>query len=305
MILLLVVVALPNPLGCKKPSSRPMQAYVPSDKVEPRLDLAGERREQEKADDAAPAPAELNADAISRKIIYTAELRLTVEDFAQAAQTLEKQVRDHKGYIAQQQVAGTPGSPRSGTWTVRIPEGQFDSFRSAVSKVGELASSTIQSREVTEEFVDLNARLDSKQKARERYEKHLQDKTGKLEDIIKVEEQLERVVEEMERIKGRLRLINDLVALTTVTVVLEERTRYVPEEAAGFGTEIARTFGDSLSSLLEFGQNVTLLFVAIIPWLPFLLLVGIPIWHVWRRAVNSKASKPQTVDSATPAAPSV
>src|SRR5262249_34891209 len=64
----------------------------------------------------------------SRKIIYTANVRLVVEDFAKAEQQLEELVDAHKGHILKSGVQGSPGARRSGDWTVRVPVERFKKF---------------------------------------------------------------------------------------------------------------------------------------------------------------------------------
>lgn len=257
---------------------------------------------------AAPPPAgaeeELPAGgAISRKIIYTADLVLVVEDYPQAEQNLLTLVKSAKGYIARSDVHGSPGESRTGTWTIRVPVEGFGSFKQAAEKLGELLKSSSDSEDVSEEFFDLEARQKNKRVEEERLLKHLDSSTGKLEEILHVEREISRVRGEIERIQGRLQKLGNLTALTTITVTIHERKGYVPETAPTFGAQISRTFGGSTENLVDLGKTLTLIAVALAPWLPILALFGILCWLLLRPFVNLRRTQPQGVP-AQPLSPS-
>jgi hypothetical protein len=222
---------------------------------------------------AGPAPGG-PAVPIARKIIYNANIDIIVEDFARAEQGFRQLMRAQKdGYIADEQITGASGSQRQGKWTVRIPVGDFEAFLQDVGKLGVVQDSRRNSREVTEQFYDLEGRIKIKKAEEERIVKLLADNTGKLEDIISVERELTRVRGEIEQLVGSLRLLENLTALTTVTLTITERKNYVPPQTPTFAAMIARTFSDSVERLVDVGKTVVLIVVAIAPWLPLSALL--------------------------------
>src|SRR5262245_32646945 len=58
---------------------------------------------------------------VERKIIVTANVHLVVGEFAKGVEELQELIKAHKGYVAQAEVTGAPGSSRTGQWKVRIP----------------------------------------------------------------------------------------------------------------------------------------------------------------------------------------
>jgi hypothetical protein len=226
-----------------------------------------------KADQAIPA----------RKVIYTAEVNLSVESFETAQTQLLNLVKQEKGYVAHSEVGGSPGQSRWGRWRVRIPVGQMDAFLAAVAKLGEQDRVKLDSQDVTEEYYDLDARVRNKKLEEERLLKHLKDSTGKLEDILAVERELSRVRDEIERSEGRLRLLANLTDLTTITVMLRERGSYSPGGAPSYGTTLGRTFNNSLQMLVDFGKMLLMLLVGSIPWLVVLAVIGWPLWKLRHR----------------------
>jgi hypothetical protein len=225
------------------------------------------------ADSAQPvAPA--------RKIIYTATIDLNVTDFPKAVLTLESLVKSEKGYLAQSEVQGTPGSPQSGRWQCRVPVDRFEPFRQAVEKLGELQKSLSQADDVSEEYYDLEARIKNKKVEEARLLKHLEESTAKLKDTLEVERELSRVREEIERQEGRIRLLSNLSTMTTVTVTMHALTHFTPPSEPTFQASISRTFSDSVARLVDFGKAVVLAIVAITPWIPLLVLGALLLWLV-------------------------
>jgi hypothetical protein len=237
----------------------------------------------------AQAPAVKEQADLPRKIIYNAAINLIVTDFTKAQEALKQLIAAQKGYVVTSDVSGTPGAPRSGHWQVRVRAAEADAFREAVIKLGELEKTTTDSQDVTEEYYDLDARIRNMKKEEERLLSHLEKSTGKLDDILKVEHELTRVRGEIERHQGRQNLISKLTAMTTVTITFRERSSYVPPEAASFGSTMARTFGTSWETLVDFGKGLLLVVVALVPWLIPLGLIGLPGWVIVRRRLRTQS----------------
>jgi hypothetical protein len=236
---------------------------------------------------------------IDRKIVYTATVEAVVSDFDAAGKKLQEIIKQHQGLLGQSEITGTTGVQRTGRWKVRIPVAQFEPFLQEVAKLGELQRNAIDSKDVTEEFYDLEARLKNKKIEEERLQNHLKNTTAKLQEILEVEKELSRVREEIERLEGRRNLLQNLTSLTTVDITLREIRDYKPPTAPTFGTQISRTFSNSWSALQDFGAGLVLFLVALAPWLPILLVLGIVLYFLSRRVV--RRSRP-VVLPATPIA---
>ena len=196
------------------------------------------------------APATPKADAapahISRKIIYDARIDLLVKSLDATEQAVLELIKDHNGFLAESNIAARTGTQRDATWRVRVPVDHFDSFVSAVSKLGEVRTNHVGSQDVTEEFADLEARIRNKQEEEKRLLKHLADSTGKLEDILAVERELSRVRGEVEQMQGRLRFLANRADLSTVTITATEWKDYIPPAPMTFQAQLSHTFFSSL-----------------------------------------------------------
>jgi hypothetical protein len=216
---------------------------------------------------------------LKRQIIYDSTLRMVVEDFADIPQRVEKLVQEAGGFVAHSNVQGLAGRPRRGTWKIRLPVADYSNFIERARTLGEVQSLTADSQDVSEQYYDLESRIRNKRKEEERLIKLLEESTGKLTDILQVEKELSRVREELERMQGRMRVLQDLVSLATVTLEIHEEKGYVPPENPTFLARIGRTFSRSWETLVVTAQTASVVVVALAPWI---VSLGIPGWgFVW------------------------
>lgn len=232
---------------------------------------------------AVPSASEAaSSQADNRKIIYTASLSIVVENFSGVEQSIAKLVKKYGGFVASANVSLNQGSERSGTWVVRVPVATFEDFLNASGNLGIPERREQNGQDVTEEYVDLEARIRSKKQLEERILELLADNKGEIKDVIEVERELSRVRTEIEQMEGRLRYLADRTDLTTVTLMVREEKEYQPPQAPGLGSQIAATWNNSTTGIWSLGKGIVLIAVAALPWL---ILVGVvvgPLW-AWRR----------------------
>jgi hypothetical protein len=242
------------------------------------------------------------AEQLQRKIIYNLGLDVIVADFSPVPAKIEAAVRQSpQAYISGAAVTGTAGSHRQGDWTIRVPQDQYDGLVETLRGLGEVMREQKTSQEVTEEFYDLQSRLNNKQETEKRLLKLQQDRTGDLKDIVAVEEQIDRVREEIERMQGRLARLENLSSLVTITLRVVEMRDYRPEQTIAFGERASSTFQSSFAGLALFGQNLALFAVALAPWLPLLVLLALAIRALVRRYRRSHAPAVRQSPPAVPA----
>lgn len=223
------------------------------------------------------------AKPMQRKIIYTGFVDLIVDNFDESERQLRQLVEEHRGYLSDSDIYNRPGSPRSGTWTVRVPTKNFAAFMQALNGFGEVRKRTTNSKDITDVYRDLSAHL----KADEAEEKSLLallEKTqGKVEDILKVREQVRTVRGHIEANKSQLQRWDKDVELSTVTVQLLDRRDYKPPLMPDFGSTVGGTFRGSIEALVAVGKGLVLAVVALAPWFVVLGLLAAPVILVRRR----------------------
>jgi hypothetical protein len=228
---------------------------------------------------AKAAPAEAGGDAVAtataapgleRKIIYNADLELGVEKFSDLAPKVGALAQQFGGFVASSDASGMPGQPRNGLWRIRVPAARFQPLLDAIRALGEIRRISTNSDDVSEEFYDVEARMRNKRQEETRLLKLLEDRTGKLDDVLAVEREIARVRGEVEQLEGRLRMLTDLTSLSTVTLRVEEIAAYQPEQAATFGARLGRSFKGSLGSLVATAEALAVFIAASVPWLAVL-----------------------------------
>lgn len=214
----------------------------------------------------------------NRKLIWTANLEFQVKNVNQSTEEINALSAKYEGFVSDMNLANN-SNRISNTITVRVPNSKFQAFVSAIK--GEsifMDQADISSQDVTEEFVDIHARLKAKREVRDRYIEVLKTKTGSVKDIIEAEEAIRVITEEIEAKEGRLRFLTDRVDLSTVRITMYEKVKFKdsPERfEKGYGDEVGESFGTGWAAV----KTILLGFITIWP----LLFIGFIAFGIWKR----------------------
>ena len=225
---------------------------------------------------------------VKRRIIYTATVRLIVKEFEPVESAVRQLVEKHNGFLASSDVDAQRGEHRNGNWVIRVPSANYSKFLGELSSLGSVTTRSENAQDVTEEFVDLEARISNKKKLEERIVELLEKRDDKIKDVIEVEKELGRVREEIERMQGRMRYLRDRTSLATVKLHVVQQRDYEPPAALSFGDQIGAAWSDSIGGLVAFGKGLLIFCVAIAPWAIVALVVLIPIYLFLRRKFKTE-----------------
>ena len=130
-------------------------------------------------------------------------------------------------------------------WKLRVPVEQFESLVQKVVALGELEQNKRTSQDVTEQFYDIEARIKNKKAEEKSLTKILDERTGKLEDVLKIETELSRVRGEIEQLEGKIRVLENLSSLATLVLSVREREKFEPPPpaVADFPTQVGADLG--------------------------------------------------------------
>ncbi len=126
------------------------------------------------------------------------------------------------GYVANTTMQTGRGQLRSASLEVKIPATRFEEALSGLTPIGKLESVNVNAADVGEEFTDVTARMANARRLESRLIDLLAARTGKLKDVLDVEQALARVREEIERYEGRLRYLRAHADLSTLTINVHE-----------------------------------------------------------------------------------
>ncbi len=172
-------------------------------------------------DSAASTP--MKADAVATNmVIRTAIASVKVDSLEPAIAALHQLATQLGGYIANTGIQAGQGELRRATIEVKVPSARFDEALSGLQPIGTLENSKVQADDVGEEYVDVTARMENARRLERRLIDLLATRTGKLADVLEVEQSLARVREEIERYEGRLRYLQAHTAMSTLSVYVHE-----------------------------------------------------------------------------------
>jgi hypothetical protein len=248
----------------------------------------GEDKSSSVADEGAGA-AFLQAEANDqRMIVRTADLSLVVSDAETAAAEIKSVATGLGGYVVSTQLWRDEEQLR-GTITVRVPaeslDDALDTFKRLAIRVEREGAS---SRDVTEEYTDLEAQLRNLEATEDELRELLhtvREKTEQAEDILAVHRELTGIRAQIEQLKGRMQYLDRTAAMSAVSIELIPDVLARPIASGGWrpsetASAAVRALVDTLR-LLAGAAIWVALYV-----LPIVALAAIPlgvIWLLWRR----------------------
>ena len=225
-------------------------------------DLSGDEWEAvnySEAIDAAPmyksagAGRMMNEVSEEQKIIRSANVRYEVNDMDVSLETIDKLLEKYKGVVQNQRQYSQ--YDRLNTYlTVRVPAKEFESFVNELlgdEGIRRLDEKNLSAKDVTEQFIDIEARLSTKKEAMARYKVLLQ-KAQTVSDMITVEEKIRRLQEEIESQEARLKYLSGQVEMSEVHIDIYEiiKTTYVPEKSTGIFPTIIKALHSGLKGII-------------------------------------------------------
>ncbi len=237
-----------------------------------------------------------------RKIRQTADMKLIVEDFSKAVKELKAAIAAHKAEEATSEINTSANTVRAGKWIVRVPVAQFDEFRDAVAKIGDVEKHTVDSEDMTDKYYDLQAHIENRKVSREAM-RRLLDKVGDRDvaQHMQVSDKLDAITDEINRKEGQLKLWENLTDRTTCTVHMREKQLYTPaakvedKEIPTFGMRVSKTWDGSLDLFVGFWQWVAIVAIALAPWLPIPIVFIFCAWLALRLLVRRATKSPPVV----------
>ncbi|MDH5795140.1 MAG: DUF4349 domain-containing protein, partial [Candidatus Bathyarchaeota archaeon] len=212
-------------------------------------------------------------DLVGRMMVYTARLRLEVSDVDSAVDSIYTIARDLQGDVSGISTSKESGR-RIGTVIVRVPQEDFYTAIEAIENLGKVESKDVKGEDVTEEYVDLTARLSNLQKQEQRLTEILAMATT-VEDVLKVESELNKVRLQIEQTTGKIQYLENRVELATITVLLGESPPLIAIPEINWGRPIEA----GLWGLFTVFQGLIAISIVATP----LIAIGTPIYYFYRR----------------------
>jgi len=273
IIALLLITLLVVPIACAR---APEEAPAPLPAPAPAVPSGGE--------DIYKEAGGVQSITEERLIVRTGNMSLVVTNVAEARDEIARLASSFDGYVVSSQIWGEEQEMR-GSISIRVPD---ESFESVLSELRGLAvrveSESTESRDVTEEYVDLEARLKNAEATESQY-LTLLEKTEEVNDILKIYEKLSQVRRDIEQIKGRMQYLERTSSMSLISVYLEPVASSKPLIGAWNVTEALKS---AVRGIVIFGQWLATALI----W----LAIFSPLWGtvtgviLWRRRRRKKAA---------------
>lgn len=178
----------------------------------------------------AEAAASLASFSPKRHVIRTASLTLSVENIDERVNALSSLAEGYGGYVQ----SNNRYTEKRANLHVKIPSAKLDMFITEVLNLGKVTSNSTSSRDVTDQVIDIDARMKNLIVLRSRY-RELLAKANTVKEIISIEKELSKIQTEIDTIEGRRKSLLDQVAMSSVNVTFEQKTIYGPLGYIGKG----------------------------------------------------------------------
>jgi hypothetical protein len=219
-----------------------------------------------------------------RMIVRSGDIALVVGDVTQAVQAITQLAAGYDGYVVSSSVSGEEEGMR-GWISLRIPDDKFDQ---ALAEIRGLAVRVEQentsSQDVTEEYIDLQARLTNAEATEQEF-LTLLDKAQDMEDILKIYNSLSQIRQEIEQIKGQMQYLERTSSMSLISVNLRPEFNEKPPVPPGWSA--LEIFRSAARGLVITGQVLGTIAIWLLIFIPIWgTILGIILWRIHKRRVR-------------------
>lgn len=208
----------------------------------------------------APTTEQKTNETVERKLIKEGHVEFETNNVSSTRKNIFEAVEKYNGYVSSDQEFKSPGR-KSNTVVIRIPADNFDNLlKDATQGVEKFESKEINVKDVTEEFLDIQARLKTKKELENRF-LDLLKQAKNVTEILEIEKHIGQLRSEIESVEGRLKYLQDRVSFSTLTMTFYES---IPN-----GTEFGQKFKNGFRNGWD---NLIWFFVVLTNIWPFILI---------------------------------
>lgn len=210
-------------------------------------------------------------------IVRTGSASIRVDSLATGLAQVRALATRVGGYIGNTQVAAQGGAAPQATLELRVPSARFDEAVAGIESIGFTEGVQVSAEDVGEQYVDLEARLANSRRLELRLIELLASRTGKLSDVLQVEEKLGQIRGEIEGIEGRMRWLRSRASVSTIAVTVHEP--YPLVSPSGTPAELAAAFRRAWQNFIAFIAGLIGASGVIVP----VAAMAAGAWVAWRR----------------------
>jgi anti-sigma factor RsiW len=228
-------------------------------------------------------------------IARTVSLSVVVKRFDAARASLDAILARHNGYAAGLNVATPESAARTLQASLRIPAAKLAGALSELKALGRVEAETQNGEEVTQQHADLVARLKNSRETEQRLQAILLQRTGKISDVLAVEQEIARVRGEIEQMEAEQQTLEHRVSFATIDLRLtEEYKAQLSSPTPSVGTQLRNATVNGFRNAFEGVLSLVLFFAesgpTLLLWLAVLFLPARLLWRRYQRVYATTAS---------------
>ena len=223
-------------------------------------------------------------------IARTAQLQIIVKKFEDARSAVQSITTRHQGYAASVNATDTENTPRTLTAALRIPSQELPAALTELKLLGHVSNESQAGEEVTAEHADLVARLKNSRETETRLQDILRNRTGKVADVLEVEQEIARVRGEIEQMESERKSLEHRVDFATINLTItEEYKAKVSQTTPGAVTQFHNAAIAGYENVTASALGLALWFTEYVPpilfWVVLLAAPAAFLWRLRRRAL--------------------
>ena len=185
-----------------------------------------------------------------RKLIRDVAATLEVSSVEKAIEKLRRDAESTGGYVGAESRSRDTRGINTGAITLRLPAAKLDGFVAGLSSVGKVEQTNATANDITEEYFDLELRLNTQRQLQARLLELLNRPGNKLSDLLETERELARVRGEIEQMEGRQRFWDNRVSLASLAVSVHEPMPAVATAEGGAWAALKHSFSDAANNFV-------------------------------------------------------
>ena len=215
------------------------------------------------------------------KIIKSATARYKVDNVKVATRNIKRIAGRYKAYISDLRYTNDLYK-KENRFTIKIPQQYFDSMMDSIGYIVDFVEyENITTKDVTEEYIDIQTRLNTKLEVKSRYEAIMRKNAKTIDEILATEEKLRVIQEEIESSQGRLKYLSNKVSYSTIQIDLYETVAYTEEPES-----YSKTFLSKSKEGLSFGWIAIEGFVVGLLYVWPLIIIGVVVFFLIRKRLR-------------------
>lgn len=212
------------------------------------------------------------SEGFERKLIYNGDISLEVTDLSNLQAGIDSWCKGLGGYISNSNCG-----QKNASFTVRIPASKFDEAMEEAGSFGTVKNKGVSTNDVSDEYYDLQSRLETRKLLREKLQSYLRQASN-MQDMIKIERELNSVQSEIESMEGRMKRLDSQIDYATISIYATLPFSSTP--GGGFELpDLGEGFRHFVAGLVSFfGGFIVVLLYAVICGIPVLAVAALLYW---------------------------